>query len=292
MNTRTDKNDILSVTNLEKRYAGFTLDRISFSIPKGCIMGLIGENGAGKTTTIKAILELISIDGGEIFLFGEKLDRNGDALRGDIGVVLDEGNFPETLTAKQVSNVLSGIHDNWDGRLFFDMLRRMDVPDTRPIKDLSKGMRAKLGIASALSHNPKLLIFDEATGGLDPVVREEILDLLLEFIADEERSVLFSTHITSDLDKVADFVTFLHAGRVVFTEQKDELLERMGVLKCGADDLRRIDPAYLVRKRESSFSLDVLVNDRPYILSNFPKLVCDSATIEQIMLFYTRGKTI
>lgn len=210
---------ILQVENLSKQYTGFTLDNVSFSIPKGTIMGLIGENGAGKSTTINAILDLIKKDGGTVTFWGQQLSSSKQ-LKEDIGVVFDGINFYDTLTPAKVGKISAAAYKQWDEYLYQDFLKRFQLPADKEIKTLSKGMKMKLCIAVALSHKPKLLILDEATSGLDPVMRDDILDVFLEFVQDENHSILMSSHITTDLEKVADYITFIHQGKVLFAKQK------------------------------------------------------------------------
>lgn len=205
-------NAILQVENLTKQYADFKLDHVSFSVPKGTIMGLIGENGAGKSTTINAILDLIHKDDGTVTFWGQELSSTKQ-IKEDVGVVFDGINFYETLTPAKVGKIAGAAYKQWDGHLFQDYLKRFQLPADKEIKSLSKGMKMKLCIAVALSHNPKLLILDEATSGLDPVMRDDILDVFLEFVQDENHSILMSSHITTDLEKVADYITFIHQGK-------------------------------------------------------------------------------
>lgn len=281
---------ILQVKDLVKRYRAFTLDHVSFSLPKGSILGLIGENGAGKTTTLKLILNLIRKEGGTVSLFGMDPVRQERQVKEQIGVVLDESYFHDTLTPKDVAAGLRRIYPGWDDGLFERYLRRFSLPKGQAIKEFSRGMKKKLSIASALGHRPRLLILDEATSGLDPVVRSEILDVFLDFIQDEEHSILLSSHITSDLEKIADYLVFLHKGRVVFEEPKDDLLQRYGVLRCGEDVFARLERSQRVGYRRSRFGYEVLVRDRAALRRRFPSAVVDAATIEDIMLFYVRGE--
>ena len=209
------------VKNLRKNYKDFQLKDISFSVPKGCIMGFVGENGAGKTTTLKGILNLINRDGGSVEIFGMDNIKDEKKIKEDIGVVFDECCFYDSLNPKESSKIMKRIYKNWDGKIFNDYLKKFQIPDKKIIKEFSKGMKMKLSIAIALSHKPKLLIMDEATSGLDPIVREEILDIFLDFIQDEEHSILMSTHITGDLDKIADYITFINNGEIIFSKSKD-----------------------------------------------------------------------
>ena len=220
----------LQVTDLTKTYPGFKLDRVSFTLPQGAVMGLIGENGAGKSTTIKAILDLIRKDDGTVTFWGRKLS-DSKQLKEDIGVVFEQGNFYETLTSTQIGSISAAAYTQWDQKVYEGYLTRFQLPKDKALKTFSKGMRTKLSIAVALSHHPKLLILDEATSGLDPVVREDILDVFWEFVQDERHSILMSSHITSDLEKIADYITFLHQGKLLFCKPKDELRYQYGVLR-------------------------------------------------------------
>ncbi|MDR7871698.1 MAG: ABC transporter ATP-binding protein [Tissierellaceae bacterium] len=282
--------NILSIQNLSKEYEGFTLNKVSFDLPKGCIMGLVGENGAGKTTIIKLILNLIKKDGGGVQVFGLDNIENDPKIKNRIGVVLDESNFHDNLKANDISNIMKSIYDSWDKELFSQYLGRFKLPKDKRMKDYSKGMKMKLSIAVALSHNPELLILDEPTGGLDPVVRSEILDIFLEFIQDEEKSILFSTHITSDLDKIADYITFIHNGSIIFTESKEELLDNYGIIKCGINDFRNIDKNDIIGYRKNQFGYEVLVTNKQRNMIKYRDFIMDNANLEDIMLFHIRGE--
>ena len=227
-------NSALTVSGLTKRYEGFTLADISFEVPQGTITGLIGENGAGKSTTLHSILGLVHRDGGEISILGAPAEGLQPEARENIGVVFDGTNFSEELTPKRLNKVLKGVYSSWDEGYLLALLNKLSLPVSKKIKSFSKGMKAKLSIAAAFAHHPKLLILDEATSGLDPVMRDDMLDMFLEFVQDEENSILLSSHITSDLEKVADHIIFLHEGRLIFSKPKDELLENYGIVKCGA----------------------------------------------------------
>lgn len=224
---------ILQVEKLSKQYRNFRLDNVSFSIPKGAIVGLIGENGAGKSTTISAIVDLIKKDSGTVTFWGRELSSSKQ-LKEDIGVVFDGVSFYETLTPVKVGKISAAAYKQWDDSLYQDFLNRFQLPGDKEIKAFSKGMKMKLCIAAALSHKPKLLILDEATSGLDPVMRDDILDVFLEFVQDEEHSILMSSHITTDLEKVADYIVFIHQGKVLFFKTKDELRYNYGIIRCGA----------------------------------------------------------
>ena len=281
--------NILEVRNLTKQYADFTLDHVSFSIPKGTIMGLIGENGAGKSTTINAILDLIHKDDGTVTFWGRELS-SAKQLKEDIGVVFDGINFYETLTAAKVGKISQTAYKQWDDRLYREYLNRFQLPTDKEIKTFSKGMKMKLCIAVALSHRPKLLILDEATSGLDPVMRDDILDVFLEFVQDEEHSIMISSHITTDLEKVADTITFIHQGKVLFCKAKDELLYHYGIIRCGAAIFDEIDKSEILAYRKEDYQWNVLVADKEKARRRYKNAVVDDAAIDDILLLYVKGE--
>ena len=281
--------NILEVRNLTKQYADFTLDHVSFSIPKGTIMGLIGENGAGKSTTINAILDLIHKDDGTVTFWGQELSSTKQ-LKEDIGVVFDGINFYETLTAAKVGKISQAAYKQWDDRLYREYLNRFQLPTDKEIKTFSKGMKMKLCIAVALSHRPKLLILDEATSGLDPVMRDDILDVFLEFVQDEEHSIMISSHITTDLEKVADTITFIHQGKVLFCKAKDELRYQYGIIRCGAAVFDEIDKSEILAYRKEDYQWNVLVADKEKARRRYKNAVVDDAAIDDILLLYVKGE--
>lgn len=281
--------NILEVRNLTKQYADFTLDHVSFSIPKGTIMGLIGENGAGKSTTINAILDLIHKDDGTVTFWGQELS-SAKQLKEDISVVFDGINFYETLTAAKVGKISQTAYKQWDDRLYREYLNRFQLPTDKEIKTFSKGMKMKLCIAVALSHRPKLLILDEATSGLDPVMRDDILDVFLEFVQDEEHSIMISSHITTDLEKVADTITFIHQGKVLFCKAKDELLYHYGIIRCGAAIFDEIDKSEILAYRKEDYQWNVLVADKEKARRRYKNAVVDDAAIDDILLLYVKGE--
>lgn len=282
-------NNALEVSHLTKDYGSFKLDDVSFTVPGGTIMGLIGENGAGKSTTIKCVLNMIHRDGGEISVFGLDTVADERAVKAQVGVVLDDCGYYNPFTPAQLDRIQKGIYPQWDSGLFRQYLSKFSLPEKKVIKDFSKGMRMKLALAAAFAVRPKLLILDEATSGLDPVVRDEILDEFLAFIQDEDHAVLISSHITSDLEKAADYITYLHKGRVAVQGAKDELLEAYGRLVCGRGDLERVDPACLAGVRRGQFGCEALVKDRRTFVRRYPGLTVDPVTLEDIMLFTVRG---
>ena len=280
-------NSILQVENLTKRYSGFTLDHVSFSVPKGTIMGLIGENGAGKSTTIDGILGLINKDDGTVSFWGQEISSSKQ-LKEDIGVVFDDINFYETLTPAKVGKISSAAYKQWDGHLYLDYLKRFQLPVDKEIKTLSKGMKMKLCIAVALSHKPKLLILDEATSGLDPVMRDDILDVFLEFVQDENHSIMMSSHITTDLEKVADYITFIHQGKVIFSKRKDELCHRYGIIRCGDAVFDQIDKKDVLAYHKDDDQWKVLVTDKEKAKRKYENVIVGDATIDEILLLYVK----
>lgn len=281
----------ISVAHLNKQYEepknskGFALRDVSFTLPAGTILGLIGENGAGKTTLIKLLLNAISRDSGSIRFWGKDLDYHEKEIKSQIGVVLDEGFFYEGMTPRQVGKVLSNVFVNWDEPLFYGYLERFSLPTDQPVKEFSKGMKMKLSLVSALAHHPKLLLLDEPTGGIDPVCRNEILDLFLEFVQSEENSILFSSHITSDMEKVADYLLYLHEGRQVLCGEREDILFGYAVLKCSKDDFAQMTDSDIVAYRENQFGVEVLVRERKTMAAKYPNAVVENISIEQLMVF-------
>ena len=282
----------LEIKDLVKNYDGFNLKKISFSLPKGAVMGLIGQNGAGKTTTIKAILNLIRRNGGEIKIFGLDNIKDEEAIKQDIAVVFDEICFHETLNARQLNKILKHIYKNWDEQVYFDYIERFELPQKKNIRAFSRGMKMKLQIAVALSHNAKLLILDEPTSGLDPVVRGEILDVFMEYMQLEDRSILISSHLTSDLERIADYITFIDKGRVLLSDSKDEIIESHSIIKCGKADVSKIDEADIVSSRITEFGAEILINGCKGKYPQRPQefFAVDKACLDDIMTFYVKGR--
>lgn len=278
--------NVIELKNVTKDYGDFKLDDVSFSVPEGTICGFIGQNGAGKTTTIKAILDVICVDMGEITVFGQDIKKDSAGLREDIGVVFDEMGFHEFLIGKDINIMMKNIYKNWDEAVFFDYLKRFSLPSKKPCGDFSRGMRMKLQIAVALSHNARLLIMDEPTSGLDPIVRNEMLQIFREFVVEEDHTILLSSHITGDLEKLADEVVFINGGRVVLSGNKDEIIEKHGLLKCKKEQLKDISDSFIVFSEVETFGVTVLVNDRKTCEKLYPEMVIEPATLETIMLFY------
>lgn len=251
----------IEIKNLTKSFSGFTLDNLNLTLPCGCIMGLIGENGAGKSTTIKLILGALRADTGSIRLLGRDSREMTALEKEDIGVVLDGVSFPQTLTLRQIEHMFALSYTHWDAAEFERLVKKFGLTESwnMKFKDFSRGMRMKLGIAAALSHGAKLLILDEATAGLDPVVRDEVLDILNDFTRDETHSVLISSHIVSDLEKLCDYIAFLHKGQLMLCEEKDVLLSEYGILRCAKDELRDLDEGAVLYRRETPYSAELLV---------------------------------
>jgi len=249
----------LEIKNLTKTYLGFTLDNLNLTLPSGCIMGLIGENGAGKSTTIKLILDMIHKDSGSVTILGKD---NGDSIeltKEDIGVVMDEVGIPECLTVKQVGKVMKNTFHNWEDGEYYRLIEKLALPGNKQFKEFSRGMKMKLGIAIALSHNAKLLVLDEATSGLDPVVRDEVVEMLSDFTRDENHSILISSHIVSDLEKLCDYIAFLHKGKLLLCEEKDQLLAEYGLIHCTAEELQRLPSEAIKYKKENPYGVEVMV---------------------------------
>lgn len=281
-----EKNNIL-VRDLCKQFDGFLLDHVSFQVPKGRIVGFIGENGAGKSTTINLILDELKRDNGQIQIFG--MENTISSVKEDIGVVFDECNFHDVFNVSDIEKILSGVYKSWDRNLYRQYLNKFKIPERKQLGSFSKGMKMKLSIICAMAHKPKLLILDEATTGLDPVVRDEMLDLFLEFIQDEECSVFFSSHITSDIQKIADYVILIHQGKIIFEEQKDNLVYNFGIVKCGKEKFSSISPDDYIIHRITNVSVECLVRDKEAIKRKYKNVIVDNATLEDIMLFYIKG---
>ena len=275
----------IEVNNLTKKYDGFTLDNVSFKVPKGSIMGFIGQNGAGKSTTINAILNIVKRDEGEIKLFGLDNLKNETEVKENLAAVFDELPFNEDLNAKILSKVMSDIYKNWDEKVFFNYLDIFSLPSKKAFKKFSKGMKMKLQIAVALSHHAKLLIMDEATTGLDPVVRNEILDIFMEYLQDENNTIFMSTHITSDLEKIADMVTFIDEGKIILSGYKDEILDNYGIIKCGKAEFESVDSADYIGIRHTDYGVEMLVADRHKAAEKYTDMVVDKTTLDEIMVF-------
>lgn len=284
--------NILELQGVSKSFpkSGFALDEISFSLPYGAIMGVIGENGAGKTTTIGCILNTVAKDAGRIKLFGKEMVDDDTQIREKIGVVYDGDSFPEYLTAGRLAYIMRGIYTTWDDVLFEGYLKKFHLPVSQKIKTYSKGMTMKLAISAALAHHPQLLILDEATSGLDPIMREEILDMFLEFVQEENHSILLSSHITSDLEKIADYISFLQNGRLILHESRNDLVYKYAVLRCRDSQFRALDPRDVIAYRKRDFQTDVLVSDGTEAGRKYKDVVIDHVSIDEIMLLLSKGE--
>ena len=271
----------IEIKGLTKRYKDFALEGLDLTLPMGCVLGLVGANGAGKSTTIRLIMDAMERDGGTVEVLGvDNQSQEFQKVKEEVGVVLDETCVPEFITARQLGKIMAGTYRNWDQETYEKWLDRFQLPEKKKFKEYSRGMTMKLGIAAALSHSARLLLLDEATSGLDPMVREELLEVFADFAAQDGHAVLISSHIVSDLEKICDYVAFLERGRLVLCEEKDVLLDRYGILKCGREDLKRVDPAALHGVRLGQYGAEALVDrDRA------PRdMVVDRATLEDIIL--------
>ena len=273
--------DAIEVNNLRKNYKGFTLNNVSFELPSGCIMGLIGENGAGKSTTIRSILGMTKPDGGEVNVLGQTMSAS---LKEDIGVVLDEVGIPVSLNIKDINKIMRNMYKNWEEKEFFNYIDKFSLPTDKKFNDFSKGMKMKLGIAIALSHNAKLLILDEPTSGLDPLVRDEIIDILNDFTRDEEHSILISSHIVSDLEKLCDYIAFMHNGNLMLYEEKDVLLEKYRFINLTEQQLSELDPTAIKGKKVGKFGVEAIA-DIEKIPSTFNSA---PVTIEDLFVFMAK----
>ena len=272
--------------------SNFILDKLSFSLPYGAILGFVGENGAGKTTTIGCILNTVRKDSGMVKLFGKEMRDIDTDIREKIGVVYDGDNFPGFWTAKQLSQVMEGIYTQWDNALFQKYLEDFHLPVKQKIKNYSRGMTMKLAIAVALSHHPQLLILDEATSGLDPIMRDEMLDVFLEFVQEESHSILLSSHITSDLEKVADYITFIHNGKLIMTASKNDLVYNYAVMRCKESQFLALDPDDIIAYRKRDFQIDVLVNNGKEAQRKYKGSVVDHVSVDEIMLLLVKGERV
>lgn len=276
----------LELKNVTKRYGDFALEHMNLELPEGCVLGLVGENGAGKSTTIQMILDAVRCDEGEIRVLGcDNRDDGFTAVKEEIGVVLDESCFPEGMTVRAADRILGDIYSKWDSEAFFSYIKQFALPENKKFKEFSKGMKMKLSIAAALSHHARLLILDEATSGLDPIVRDEILDIFYEFTRDETHSILISSHIVSDLEKICDYIAFLHKGKLMFLEEKDGLGEKYGILKCSGEQLEALHPDAVKGKRSSRYGVEALV-ERSLVPEG---LTLERAGIEDVMVYMVKG---
>lgn len=272
----------IEIKNLSKNYKDFSLDRISFTLPSGCILGLVGENGAGKSTIIKLMLDMIKKDSGEIHLLGEDYTL---CSKEDIGVVTEENGLPECMNIKEINSILKNIYKNWEEKTFFDYINKFSLPISKKIKDFSKGMKMKLYIAAALSHKAKLLILDEATSGLDPVVRDEILDIFYEFTRDENHSILISSHIVSDLEKLCDYIAFIHKGQLILCEEKDEMLNNYSFVQCDEGTLNNIDKTSILSFIKTNYSVNAVIKNSAVNVN----MNASPVNLEELFIYMIRG---
>ncbi len=281
-----DYENAIEINGVTKRFDGFTLDNVSFNVAKGSIMGFIGQNGAGKSTTINTVLNILTPDSGDIKVFGMDNREHDMEIKAQISAVFDELPFHDVLNANDINIILKEVFSEWDSAVFSEYLDRFSLPRRKKFGEFSKGMKMKLQIAAALSHNAKLLIMDEATTGLDPVVRNEILDIFLEYLQDEDHSILMSSHITSDLEHIADSVTFIDKGRILLTGYKDDITGSHGLMRCSLSDYREIDREDFVSARLSDYGADVLIDRRDEMSVKYSGAVIDPVSLEDIMLYY------
>lgn len=285
--------EAIKVSNLSKRYKKSSrpsLDNVSLDLPQGCVLGLVGENGAGKTTLIKAITWSVKFDSGSIKVLGHDIDaasqnKTDDRFRQDIGTVLAEDSFPEIMTAGMIGNVMKSIYINWDSACYNRYLEKFGLDSKKKYKEYSRGMKMKLSIAVAMSHNAKLLLLDEATSGLDPVVRDQLLDEFNEFTRDENHSILISSHITSDLEKICDYIAFIHEGRIVMCDTKDAILDKYGILHCTDDVLAELEDGAVAGSKSSDYGAEALV-----VRSKVPDTFDISpVSLDDIIVYIARG---
>ena len=286
--------NILELQQVSKTFStsDFALENISFDLPYGAIMGFVGENGAGKTTTIGCILNTVTKDSGKIKLFDKEMSDADTQVREKIGVVYDGNNFPAYWTAKQLAKVMAGFYKQWDNTLFMKYLEDFNLPVNQKIRQYSRGMTMKLAIAVALSHHPQLLILDEATSGLDPIVRDEMLDVFLDFVQEENHSILLSSHITSDLEKVADYITFIHSGKIIMTVSKNDLVYKYAVMRCKESQFLALDPGDILAYRKRDFQIDVLVSDGKNAQRKYKDIVIDHVSVDEIFLMLVKGDRV
>ena len=283
--------EAICLQDVEKKFEGFHFGPMTFSVPKGCIVGYIGENGAGKSTTIKLLLGMIRSDAGKIRLLGRETAQMQKEEKQQIGCVFDDLYLPGVMTVKNAEVFHRGLYgEAWQKDTFYALVKRFHLPENRTIRQYSRGMRMQLGMALALSHGANLLLLDEATSGLDPVIRDDVLDLLLDFMQQEDHTVLISSHILSDIEKVADYITFIHKGKLIFTQDKDTLIDNYGIISCGAAVFDTINKSEVIAYRKEDYQFKVLVYNRTKAAKQYPNAIVSPATIEEIMLFYIKGE--
>jgi len=281
----------LEIKNLVKSYDNkFELGKINLTIPSGTIVGLIGENGAGKTTLIKLLLNIIKKDEGTIKIWDKDYIEEEISLKEEIGVVLDNMFFPEILTPIDINSIMKDVHKNWDSELYKKYLEIFKLPPNKKINTFSKGMRKKLELATALSHHPKLLILDEPTSGLDPVIRKELLDIFLDFVQDEKHTILISSHITTDLENIADKIIFIDQGKIILNDNKDDLLEDYGILKCDIDDFNSIEKEDIISYTNNKYYYEILIKNKEKLKKKYKEKIIDKITLEDLMVLMIKGE--
>lgn len=283
-------NNAASIKNLNKRYKNFALQDVSFEVPCGSVVGLIGENGSGKSTIIDCLLGLDTYEG-TIEIFGENIQKSPQ-IKARVGTASDHSEFPEAITPAQLARVLKDVFGQWDEALYRKILGESRIPLDKNLGTFSRGMKAKVSLAAAICHNPGLLVLDEATGGLDPVVREEMLELLQTFMEQEEHAILMTSHITSDIARIADYLVFIQNGRLLFTEEKQTLLDTYGVARLNQEQLSYLDPALIVRKRREPLYTEVLFRNRDEFIARYPDFAWDPVNLDELVILFTKGERV
>lgn len=286
-------NNAIEIKNLIKQYGtSFKLGELNLNIPSGFIIGLIGENGAGKTTLLKSILNILQINQGSIKIFDKDYKNEESLIKEDIGVVLDNSFFPEILLVKDIDSIMKNIYKQWDSEMFNNYLNNFAIDKNKQIKALSKGMRKKLEIAAALSHHPKLLILDEPTSGLDPVVRQDILNVFQKFVSDDEHTILLSTHITSDLEHIADKIVFIDKGQILLEDTRDNIMDNFGIIKCDEKAFKKIDSTDIIKFIKNKYDYEVLIKNKTKLVKKYPDYIIDKITLENLMILMIKGENI
>lgn len=286
-----DNEYAIEIDNLSKKYDGFALKDVSIKLQKGTIMGFIGQNGAGKTTTIKSILNLIPVDTGTIRILGLDHIKDEYKIKEQTAVIFDAMPFHDSITARQLGKIMKGMYKSFNSEKYAGYIESFSLPFNKKISQFSKGMKMKLQIAAALSRDVRLLIMDEATAGLDPVVRNEMLNVFMEFMQDEDHSIFMSSHITSDLEKIADALTFIHNGKVILSGHKDDILAAHGVIKCRREDVAAIDDGDIIGIHLTDYNAEVMVSDKEGCIRKYPDMIMDGTTLDEILLFYVKAMT-
>lgn len=281
---------ILQLENVSRSYPDFRLENITFKLPKGTIMGFIGENGSGKTTTLKLILNLITLEQGSITVFEKDYYVKEQEIKQEVSVILGDLSFYQALRINDIKKIMVGMQSNFKTTIFDSYLKRLNVPQNKSVKELSKGMKMKVAIALALAHQPKLLLLDEPTSGLDPIVRNEILEIFRDFVSDGEHSILFSSHITTDIEAVADYVTFIHHGKILFIEEKDRLLETHKIAKLTKEQFERLNLEDVINYTSYAYGYTALIKNTQAFQRKYPEVLVESCSLEQIMVYYVRGE--